>query len=1385
MADAPWNILRTWHLDADENDEHQTYATRDLAQFRSVAMLGAAGLGKTFEAQVLAEYERSLGRDVRWCRLAEFAGTTDQLERRLVELSANASSSTTIILDALDEAMVPLRRCWKTVEQWVSSPQGPGMSHLRITCRPAVWQPGLATAMAALDPQASHAVATLRPLGESDIRGAASASGLDADAFLREIENRRAETLATHPLTFGMLLRVKLAGAHLPSSLRELFERAVQELAADRHERFILETQVPRSVDEILRTAESVACHTVLSGRHRVSLLDSATPESLPWPELSPEAQPDPDLHREAMHALACCGLCDSRSAGEFGFVHRQIAEYLAGRRIARMLPHQARSLLATPAGWRLGVAGPLRETTAFAAMSAPGIAEWITAHDPEVVGASDVADPELRRSAVRCLLERFRSGAMTDAQVGRGEIELGGFEFPGIEAELRLALAERGAGAADVLECAIEIIEACSLATMDNDLATVMLDPAAPLHPRITAGYALLKLGSDDAQARLLPLLVGDPGDEHNELKALAVRCNWPERITSADLLAALTGRPSNFHGAFDGLLIHLDSEAYDATGARLAGLRWAATNLKEHGDSDPAHRIATRIVHAAVQELADPETADALCDLLLVRAAAHSSSPLEPLGNTSFNKKELPPDLPAPLVGNKQVRRDLIDALAHRAPDPRDLGSLARHTQGMCDLDDFTWLLKRASSMELTAIQREGYAEIARWLPWNKSLKCRLAWWPLRNTEPIASSLAWRVARTPREWVGMRYARLKFWFERQHDKWKYRPKRVKPSPARRVRLALAQCREQPIAFQSLTQQLTLEPKSTHYGYSRFVTKTPGWQTASERTRSWIVDAAKTFLATQESYPENATDLPLNEGMSAGMAAIWLLVERDIEWLRSRDVSWWDRWAWYIIRELHPNMHDEPEEPKSRLLALLREKAPHAAATHIVRTATVMEGADSLLISTLSLLDRLPDVPLDDAIVGALRTRQVRAEYISSLSEFVLVRDPERALPVVESLLQNDDGSVAESLAVPAAVALLSRCPQAAWIPLTHLFAAHPSIAKEVLSQIAHGQRLRLRSDQGSDPISLLSAEQLGQLTAFLLELFAPEDDPEHDGAYFVGQDDSARDLRDRLIRMLGDRADAPAVEVMLWLETRFGARYPWLRRPRARAQANHRLSKWTPLATSVIADLLSSDQRRLVRSADDVVEGVITAVEQYERSLRTDGPDSVEDLWNILAGAAPTPKPEEHVSRKIGGVVREYFRDYAVTADREVEIRIRTVPRAQSGQPGEKLDVLVQAPARGTVSGETVRVPIEVKLSGNREVTTAMNDQLAERYMATLGSTHGVYVVAWMSVPTPKNLAAHHRPQWPTIDDARGALDAQAEDIKSRTGRVTIPTILDATIR
>lgn len=211
----------------------------------------------------------------------------------------------------------------------------------------------------------------------------------------------------------------------------------------------------------------------------------------------------------------------------------------------------------------------------------------------------------------------------------------------------------------------------------------------------------------------------------------------------------------------------------------------------------------------------------------------------------------------------------------------------------------------------------------------------------------------------------------------------------------------------------------------------------------------------------------------------------------------------------------------------------------------------------------------------------------------------------------------------------------------------------------------------------------------------------------------------------------------------------------------------------------------MLRSTDHLLIRSEEDVLGGIRTAIEGYERRLRRDGADSIEDLWDTPTRQPPSPKAEEQVSAKICGAIRSYFNDLAIAADREVEVHRRVVPRASGGESGSKPDILVQVPARGTIRGSQIRIPVEVKLSNNFEAKTAMKAQLFDRYMPQLGAMHGVYVVAWMSAPVRSNLSRAHRPQWASIDEARADLERQAAELAESQGVTIVPIVMDAALR
>ena len=120
----------------------------------------------------------------------------------------------------------------------------------------------------------------------------------------------------------------------------------------------------------------------------------------------------------------------------------------------------------------------------------------------------------------------------------------------------------------------------------------------------------------------------------------------------------------------------------------------------------------------------------------------------------------------------------------------------------------------------------------------------------------------------------------------------------------------------------------------------------------------------------------------------------------------------------------------------------------------------------------------------------------------------------------------------------------------------------------------------------------------------------------------------------------------DADAVAALRRLEARFADRYPWLPSARSEAERALRLSRWSPFSVGVVADVLGAAAARLMRSEDDVVDGIECALESYEEALSRDGGESTEDLWNTARRATPTPKAEEHVSGKLCGAVRAYFR-------------------------------------------------------------------------------------------------------------------------------------------
>jgi hypothetical protein len=510
-------------------------------------------------------------------------------------------------------------------------------------------------------------------------------------------------------------------------------------------------------------------------------------------------------------------------------------------------------------------------------------------------------------------------------------------------------------------------------------------------------------------------------------------------------------------------------------------------------------------------------------------------------------------------------------------------------------------------------------------------------------------------------------------------------------------------------------------------------------------------------------------------------MAAIWLVMEREPKWLDGLPALWWQRWAWYIVRELASGLMGEPESPKGVLLRRVHTRAPAEVRRELENLAMSPDPlARGMLTSLFGVFGAIEDATLDADLCAHLRAGRISDDRIGDVARFVLSRNAGRAVSTCLSLMDPVAVEKSESTAVSAAVVLLQTHTAEGWNNVFELLGRRPDLVQRVLGEFAHGAySIESRDRTPLGPAKLPT--HIGQLVSLLLQAFPPESDPKDDGrAHFLGPDDAARRLRDQLISALSDGKEIEAVEALKMLEQRFGDKYPWMRRWRARAERAYRLSCWTPIPPRAVAELLAARDKRLIRSGSDAVEGVIAAIEQYEYRLHHDSPSDLDDLWNRPRNVRPTPREEERVSDKLCTAIRDYFGDYAVGADREVQIYRRLLAGNLGGAPGSEVDVLCRVHAVGSSNGDAIAVPIEVKLSHNREARTGLRDQLVDRYMSELGTSFGVFVVVWMGMPKPP---ARYRPLWASPTAAQEELTQQAREASS-SGLDVRAVVIDASL-
>ena len=1014
---------------------------------------------------------------------------------------------------------------------------------------------------------------------------------------------------------------------------------------------------------------------------------------------------------------------------------HRSVAEYLAARwlkanditgdRATPLLFHRIETSKVIP---------QLRGVAAWLASFDRNTFDRLVDTDPLVLVTADAGtfDEDARARIVSAFLDKLDKFEAHD-WMGGVRRYYANLAHSGLAEQLRPYIVDETKNRV-VRRAAIDIAKACSVTALDQTLADLALDHAADYDTRVQAVWALRKIGSDNALRRLRELLLDRYADPDDELLGSVLHALWPDHLSAQELVQTLRPRRAPLTiGAYWAFLSALPEKLPDADVSLV--LEWATNHIDALLDEE----LLPKLVYRAQSLLANPAVRSAYVGLL-VKGLKHDIF--------AVTKAFLSCDL--------ATRKELLPLIIEQVDDAYFVWSLLRGAPTA----ELSWLLSLLDA-PLSATGRENLIELLRLLLSERedvefiealvtaaSVHADLATGLglYLNGVDLDSDLARRMRDE--------HARC----QKRNARWPRGPQR--PPLSERIRDAL-ECLESGDldGFLQLSVLLPLEPDSQapHYrGVPRTrIVEEPGWNAADDATRARIVAGAQRYLEGRDAEADTwlGKNLVYYPAL-AGYRALQLLADVDRGRLDSLSPAIWRRWApaiaaWQMMRsELDDNFVE--------LLKRAYRVAPVEVLDTLLRVIA-HENRELRRLSTTDAFECIWDERIACALMSVVRQRGVHRETKGQLLTLLLRHRVPGALRLCERLLRralrraSDERCVGRilkrrqqsvrakhqgrlwhpnaplrktplrrrnlDLAVALCQALVDGDPHSGW----------PIVWRRIRNDLTFGRAalLRIANRTGLDAPSWLHSlaeEQVAELYGWMVRAFPPNEDPVFKTAHAVTPREAVGWLRGSLIRHLRNRKTLAARDALRHLAEETGDKSLLLHAVDAEQQALD--GTWVAFT---VADLLKLSEQRdthVVLSEAHLLDVVVAELHELDKRLQS---GTVRFLWDE---AAARPKKEEALSQLIEERLRERLESRGVITNAEVRVRPRLGER-----PAEVTDIHVDAVIPRTK--ERVSVIIEVKGNWNRELETALDTQLGDRYLVNNPCRHGVYVVGWFESP------------------------------------------------
>ena len=1302
-----------------------THTLDSLSDTPCLVLLGEPGIGKTtaIADQLSREQEQtSQRRQLMRLDLSSYGDESrliaDLFESDEMNNWVYGEHSLQLYLDSIDECRLQIPHVAKILSDRFDKLR-PTLDRLklRIACRTVEWPNPLTRKFQELWGDGGAAIYELLPLRRKDILTAAHRHGIDAEAFLVEVVRCNAQPFAIKPITLEFLLRIFREQGAFPATQYELYDAGCRQLVSELNESRISAAQLGQlDSSERLRAAETIAAVTQLCNKSAVYIgpfSDVVSTDEFSLQDITALESPgnSRSFSEEQLREALSTGLFSGRGNNRIGFSHRTYAEFLAASFVLKSpLNTTERLKIVRHADDSSGKVIPqLAETAAWIASQDSDICLDLLKTDPQVLVRSDCASlsPETKRDLLAQLLKLAANDQLMTHD-WRQRDHYHNLEHPSIALQLRPVITDPSQ-AESAREFALVVTEECAVSALQDELCSIALDSNDCSRSRYLAARALLNCADADTQLRLKPLAIGQPEqDPEMRIRALVLNHLWPDKISAQELFSSLRVPASDRGGSYGFFLSHELTESMSTADLPYA-LDWASRLNEAELREFSVRPLVAVIAQQGFDHLDETAVFAAFTKYSLAVLKTHN---------------DLLPESSVASDADEPRRRSLLEAIVPEIEDfDRQGYGLIFRAPRLARTSDTVWMIDRLRQAETSTVCLHWAKLIEHLFDPTEPGLLDVVIEACRWCEPLRKVFSDRFAP-----VGLDSERARQLRERynQHLEWererenRKNPPLLNPPPMERVHLALEASESgNATAWYHASHDLQLEATSTRYeGDLRVdVTETPGWKIADTDTRLRLLRAAERFLLECEPHADEwlGTNSTLYHALWGYKALLVLRKEASVTFERL-PVSVWATWAPIVVSYSDFGVKQRDKALHDEIACICGETAPDAATDSL---RVIFRKSEGLFVLP-QFVERAWSDPVERCLCEEVSRAEAKPNVIGRLLDALLDRDCIEARKIALSIARDSGRSL--ECRLEAATALLSHVSPDDWEALWEWIRGDEAFGKRLLLRHAHKHM--------HNPVlaTQLSEESVADLYIWLEQSFPAVTDPKHDGAHLVSPRDAIGEYRDASLRALQHRATPAAIEVLGRIHEEL-AHLDWMPRVITSAKQTLLRETWKPLTPSELLTVTSTNNQCLVRSAATLQVVVLESLENLQKSLHGETP-AVVDLWDEQTTGKYRPKDENDLSNYVKRHLVNDLQSRGIVSLREVEIR-----RGRGATPGERTDIHITGVVPTISPGvfDQVRVIVEVKGVWHREVESAMETQLAKRYLWENTCCHGIYLVGW----------------------------------------------------